>query len=217
MMMEFKANVAKHRRRAAFAALVHVTIFLVLLVVNVIALDEVIFRLRHRVIWSNALTACVITLILLWILWQLIAGIRAYARERPRVVPYYNQKCYGRKVSDESVTAFERGYAIAADLARLDALARELHLTPLSNFGFGDDQFRQRPLWRSVQEGIRLVAKLAEHPSLSAATRADLRALMASMQKAAEMDAEFVLLVRYGSDKFISGVEMDRREGSFWI
>ena len=152
--------------------------------------------------------------------WFVVYAIRRYADERPRIVPYFERKYFrsgdpSRPVAEESRSAFRAGTAIAADLTRLDDVARQMGVTPLSSFGFGDDLFHQTPQWSDITEGVRTIETLI--PKADNQTAEDLRTLLAALQKVRATQQRFSLILRYGPDEFISGVEMEKRIGSFWF
>lgn len=162
-------------------------------------------------------------------LWYVVRTIRHYARMQLRVVPYFERKHFrsddpSRPVAEESRRAFRAGAGIAADLQHLDDLAERMGVLPLSNFGFGDDAFNQPPQWSDITEGIRtlraLIAK-TEEPEIARAfnslTVSDLRTLSAALEEVQSTQQRFSLILRYGSDDFVSGVEMEKRIGSFWF
>jgi hypothetical protein len=161
-------------------------------------------------------------------LWYFIRTFRMHTATRPRVVPYFELKYFrsgdpSRKTAEESWSAFLSGTGIAADLQRLDDLAGKLGVAPLSSFGFGDDLLKQHPQWSDITEGLRtlsaLVAKVREPSPVSfdGATVTDLQTLATALEKARETQSTFCLILRHGADNAISGVEMEKRQGSFWF
>lgn len=162
-------------------------------------------------------------------LWYVVRTILHYARMQVRAVPYFEQKRFrsgdpSRPVAEESRRAFRAGAGIAADLQQLDDLARQEGVTPLSSFGFGDDLFHQPPQWTEITEGMRsldaLIARTKDPEiarSLQGPTVGDLQTLSAALEKVRATQQRFSLLLRYGADDFISGVEMEKRIGTFWF
>lgn len=149
-------------------------------------------------------------------------------RVRPRVVPYFERKYFRankpQRVTDESMRVFRRGAGIATDIEKLDETARRLSVAPLSSFGFGDDLFSRDPAWREIDEGLATVDAVTaavRHPAMAATLDADtvedLQALGDALRKARKRSTRFALIVRHGPDKFVSGVEMEKRRGSFWF
>ena len=210
-MVTATANVKRLKRRSIVAAA-----FLLLLAAFVLALVyfAVVPRLRSGGSFAGAAIAAVYLGYAIW-------AVRDFARMRPRVVPYFTLKYFrsedpSRKTAEESWKAFRGGEAIAADLAHLDDVARQLGVAPLSDFGFGDDLMKQAPQWSDIDDGLRTLAALAAAPSLAPATRADLETLAAALGKARLSQNRFCLIVRYGRDDYISGVEMGKRQGTFW-
>jgi hypothetical protein len=154
--------------------------------------------------------------------WHSIQTLMKYANGKPRVVPYFELKYFrsldsSRKTAEESHSAFLGGNGIAANLPQLDTFAQQIGVAPLSNFGFGDDLLNQQPQWSDMTDGLRtlraLIAKAGEPLEarrLSAMTITDLQTLAAALEKALEGQRRFCLILRYGPDAFISGVEMEK-------
>jgi hypothetical protein len=226
-MVPLSVNVAKVKRRNVLAATLHITLLLLLVALVTFVVVENGRRFRDE----RSAGAGVVTLVAvageIGLLWHVFGAIWSCATSKPRVVPYFREKLFrkklNRKASEESSKAFHRGLGIAADLSRLDDLARELHVTQLSSFGFGDDLLKQRPQWSDLAEGMRTVSALIERlegdatsARVSATTLADLKGLAAVFGKAQESQTSFCLVVRHGRNDFISGYEMEKREGTFW-
>jgi hypothetical protein len=158
----------------------------------------------------------VAALFLAYAIWTL----RGYARMRPRVVPYFELKDFrrgdpSRKTAEESGRAFLSGEEIAANLEDLDELALRLGVAPLSSFGFGDDLLKQEPQWSGIDDGLRTLSALLTNAS-KPDVAAQLQNLAAALAKARQSQVRFCLIVRYGPDDAISGVEMAKRQGTFW-
>ncbi|HEY2321283.1 MAG TPA: hypothetical protein VGJ82_00340 [Thermoanaerobaculia bacterium] len=144
-------------------------------------------------------------------------------RERPRVIPYFPKhlRSEGGTSNSERRNAFHDGCGLAADMAVLDRLATDAGVASLSQFGFSDDLMKQEVTWFDPTEGLQTVETLlrllaADPGPISGVTLDDLRRLRGALQRAAETNTQFALIVRYGRDDFISGVEMERRAGTFW-
>lgn len=219
-MIELQANVEKLRRHARIAAAVHIVVVIVVLLAMGVAVVETSSRFQRERSWGTALVLLVAVGAAVYLVWHLAVAMRAIAVTRPRIVPYFQDKYFrsgsSRETSEESKAAFRGGYAIAAEMPLLEDVAGELGVTPLSAFGFGDDALGQQPQWSALSEGIRTARALAESDRVGAAARAELQQLAAALGKAAERQSKFALIARYGPDDFISGVEMEKREGTFW-
>jgi|SRR6185369_1791851 len=215
--MDFRTNLRTLRRRIRIAATIHVFILIVLVCVLGIAVRESGTSFMERRALGSGATTLILGAAVIFFLWQLVRVIPLYIADRARIVPYYSEKYFQRKAADESWAAFRGGYHIAAELPRLDELARHLGVPPLSSFGFADDVLKQTVQWNRPEDGLRTVNALLEHgDALSPGARADLTTLAAALEKAAEQQETFSLLVRFGKDDFISGVEMSKRQGNFW-
>jgi hypothetical protein len=135
---------------------------------------------------------------------------------KARIVPYFRQHL-------GDIDTFSGGAALARNCRRLDQLAGELHLTPLSAFGFNDDLLREQVVWHDPGLGLEtvagLLAKVREQPDAVADARAvaaDLEKVAAALRQAREKGVSFCLILRAGMDRFISPMEMDARQGKFW-
>ncbi len=226
-MVDLSAAVTVLRRRAAAATAVHVVLLLAFIggmAVTVVVNVENFRFARSRGAGIISGVAAAIGLVLVW---HLVRVIVDTARRSARVVPYFREKDFrgkvDRGVSPECREAFRSGHGLVSDLPLLDALAREIGVTPLSAFGFDDDLFGDRPKWTELSEGLRTTAALATavanrdlRDRLSSTTLEDLRNLQAALHRASETQKWFSLIARYGADEFISGVEMSKREGGFW-
>jgi len=226
-MVPLSVNAAKLRRRAAVAATLHLGLFGALLVVWTPTLMICVRRLGLHVSLGSGAASIGAGAVEVWLLLIFLRGVADLTKAKLRVVPYFREKQFrtklNRPASEESSTAFHAGFGIAADLSRLDALSRELRVTPLSSFGFGDDLLKQRPQWSNIEEGLRTLRALIKQLEtrgatvpMKAATLTDLKTLAAVLQKAQDSQASFALLLRGGRDDFISGYEMEKREGTFW-
>ena len=215
--MDLETNLRTLRRRARVGATIHIIVLIALLILCGIALRESATRFLEGRTLGAGLTTLFLGSFEILFVWHLITAVSINITDRPRVVPYFPQKYFDRKASEESWEAFRGGYSLAADLHRLDDLAKKSGITPLSSFGFADDLLNQAVQWSSADDGIRTVTSLIQEGSgLSTGTLADLAALAAALKKAAEHQKKFSLLVRFGKDDYISGVELSKRLGTFW-
>jgi hypothetical protein len=153
-----------------------------------------------------AASAAILTAAAVWLAWIRISGLWHCITARPRVVPYFQTRVR------DNWGAFNRGFAIASGMAALDAAASEKGVAQLSDFGFSDEPRR----WWNAREGLRTLDAIAGSVADSEKLAQDLAAMRSALEKAAEKEVTFALLVRLGPDDFISPVEMDNRKGSFW-
>lgn len=227
-MVSLELNVAKLRRRNLLAMLFQLGVLLVLITLWVPAMTVFVARFRAQQTAGSGLAAIVAGVVGAAVILHLLRGFIWSARNKLRVVPYFKDKGFreksNRKASAEAWDAFRAGSGIAADLSRLTDLAHELQVKPLADFGFADDLLRQETQWSDLTEGKRtvsaLIARLKEDEAgagVSAATLSDLQTLARALEKAGESQPSFCLLVRYGDDVFISGHEMEKRQGTFWF
>jgi hypothetical protein len=100
----------------------------------------------------------------------------------------------------------------------LDEIAKQLGGTPLSEFATGDDMVCFEKLnWHEPTEALRTTQGLLNSEAAKAFPedlRSDLKALEDALAEACRQNVRFGLLLREGS--FASGLEMDRRKGSFF-
>lgn len=129
-----------------------------------------------------------------------------------RVIPYFP-----RTVGE--IETFLAGEALARNLAQLDAIAREAGATPLSDFGFNDDLFREPLTWHPAARGVDTVEILQSSLQTTSEVVHDRQAVLADLQKlkhalnrAADLDIPFCLLLRHGNST--SGQEWDVRQGT---
>lgn len=218
-MVSAKQNEKRLKHRALAGAALQL-----LLVAAVLALVGFIVVPRLRT--GGAFIAAAIAILYLW---YVARTLRIYAGMQPRVVPYFDVKDFrshdpSQAIAEESRAAFRAGAGIAANLPRLDDLATQAGVAPLSSFGFSDDLLNQQPQWSDLADGLRtlsaLLARLREPESarpFDPITISDLQTLAAALEKAQQRQRRFCLVLRHGTDDFISGVEMQKRQGSFWF
>lgn len=135
-----------------------------------------------------------------------------------RIVCYFRQQA-----GDTEDAAFRRGFALARNCQRLDRLAAEMGLEPLSAFGFEDDHAREQVEWHSPGSGLEtvtgLIRRIEQDPECvpdASATLADLQAIETALQKAADHGVDFCFLLRIGRSLAVSPKEIESRQGSFW-
>jgi len=156
-----------------------------------------------------AASAAILTAAAVWLSWIRIDGLWFCIAARPRVVPYFQRRL---GAPGEPSIAFKHGFGVANQMAALDAAASERGVAQPSDFGFSDEPRR----WWDARDGLRTLDSIAGSVPDSDELGQDLAALRSALEKAAEKEIQFVLLVRLGADDFISPVEMDNRKGSFW-
>jgi len=158
---------------------------------------------------GTAASAAILTAAAVWLSWIRISGLWHCIAARPRVVPYFRTRV---GANDEPCGAFEHGFGVGNKMAALDAAASERGVAQLSEFGFSDEPRR----WWEARDGLRTLDAIAGLVAASDELDQDLVALRSALEKAAEKEIQFALLVRLGPDTFISLYEMDTRKGSFW-
>lgn len=115
--------------------------------------------------------------------------------------------------------AFKRGFALVKGFDVLERRASHLGVPPLSAFGFGDDLLGQIAVWHNAADGLKTVQTLlasSRQQALDLNLLQDLEALAAVLAKAETATVRFAVVVRIGTDEWISHAEMDQRKGSFW-
>ena len=117
------------------------------------------------------------------------------------------------------------GYAIASHCRTLDRIAAGHNLEPLSCFGYADDRdfSLRRMKWHPAKRGLDAVTGLLEfvrqHPDSVAGPDdviSDLENLKSALQRAADRNIPFVLILRTVDDNRVSDMEMMNRRGTFW-
>lgn len=216
-MATLRENTANLRRRMLIAAALHLGVLVVLIGMMSITVLETARRLRMHSSAGTIVLFIVVIVIDGILLWHFARALWVYVTDRPRIVPYYTKQPGNvRPASDASRAAFHGGVRLAAGLSRVDEVARQRGLKPLSAFGFDDDVLGQRPQWHDPAEGLRTVAAIIDSLPESDSATADLRAIRDALADAVAGRVSFCLILRYGADDFISGHEMERREGTFW-
>src|SRR5262249_30243996 len=126
-------------------------------------------------------------------LWGLVSGI--VDSFKARIVPYFRQYL-------GDIDTFSSGQALARNCRQLDQLAGDLHLTPLSGFGFNDDQLGEQVVWYDPREGLEtitgLLGKVREYPDAVAdapAVAAELEKVAAALRKAQEKGVSFSFIL----------------------
>jgi len=160
---------------------------------------------------ATAASAAILTAAAVWLSWIRISGVWHGIAARPRVVPYFQTRL-GAHDKPYTRGAFEHGFGVADKMAALDAAASERGVAQPSEFGFSDEPRR----WWDARDGLRTLDAIAGSVADSDELDQDLAALRSALEKAAEKEIRFALLVRLGPDDFISLYEMDTRKGSFW-
>ena len=163
----------------------------------------------HSRSWLNALLAIVAAAATLFFLRALMIGIRDATIVR--IVPYFQSP-----LRLGTASPFSRGAALARHYNQLDQLAIQLRVPPISTYGFHDDAAGQRVQWHPSPAGLQTITALKPHAAHDPQLLDDLTAIESALQEATRKNVPFCFILRSGTDAFISPVEMDRREGSFW-
>jgi hypothetical protein len=127
-----------------------------------------------------------------------------------RVIPYF-QRTVGE------IDTFCAGEGVARNLKHLDAAASQKGVRLLSSFGFNDDLAGEPLEWHSPKDGLSTVEALlqdaTDNPTLNQPRlQDDLRKLQAALQRAADQDIPFCLLLLHGNTT--SGHEWSVRQGT---
>lgn len=134
-----------------------------------------------------------------------------------RIVPYFEHRV---ATDDDSIPdAFDGGIELASKCYRLDEVAAEVGVPPLSAYGFQDDYDGDEIIWHDPREALRTIdalTKAIRQQADMAAVVGELARLRAYLHLASQKGIRFCLLVRAGRDNMISPLEMDRRQGYFW-
>ncbi|MFQ5779726.1 MAG: hypothetical protein ACE5HN_02930 [Nitrospiria bacterium] len=131
-----------------------------------------------------------------------------------RILPYFKERV-------GNTETFLYGQGIARRVVLLDALAEKLGLSPISAFGYNDNFLGEDVTWHDAEDGLKTVSGLLDHlrgnPRLmDDADRIirDLTRTETALREAHGKSIQFCFLAREGSTT--SGLEMDRREGTFF-
>jgi hypothetical protein len=129
---------------------------------------------------------------------------------RVRLLPYFSKRL-------GHTSPFLEGTSLLWHTRQLDDIAAKLGARPLSDFASGDDMILgERLRWFDAQPALETVSRLQECPEAAAfpaELKSDLKCLREALASACLKQIQFCLLLREGS--FASGLEMDRRKGSF--
>lgn len=158
--------------------------------------------------WGDLVLSLVCAGVFIFFTCALITGLRDISIAR--VVPYFH-----RRIGLRVLGPFQSGAALARNCEMLDRIAADSGVPPLSSFGFEDDLAGEAVTWHSPSAGIETVERLLVVVD-DDAIRRDLEAMLEALRAAQKQDILFALILRTGTDSFISPVEMDRRTGSFW-
>ena len=157
---------------------------------------------------GDVLAASVFTAVFLFVLWSAYRSVPHMFRVR--LVPYFEKKLDG-------ANTFFAGESLLLHSRHLDALAKGRGVRELSEFASGDDWITGETVqWHVSQEGLKTVESLMalEAGKLSTDVVSDLALLECALRSASEKDIRFCLLLREGTS--VSGLELDRRMGSFF-
>lgn len=140
----------------------------------------------------------------------------------------HNSKNYWFVWVDRSmggIDTFGSGYAIASRCRTLDRLAADHNLEPLSCFGFNDDRGVNvgKIKWHLAKRGLDAVTGLLEFVRQNPGSVAgvdevisDLEKMKNALQRAADRNIPFALILRTLDDNRVSDMEMMVRRGTFW-
>jgi hypothetical protein len=153
--------------------------------------------------------ASVSSAVFLFLLWTAYRSVRDQLRVR--VIPYFERPL-------RSVTSFLTGEQLLLYSRRLDEAAVRLGVRPLSEFASGDDMIRGETLtWFLPEEALHTIERLLQPDAagdLPQPVLSDLNQIRDALKTAQSHDVRFCFLIREGTSA--SGVEMDRRKGSFF-
>jgi hypothetical protein len=158
---------------------------------------------------SAGIAAAVFSVVFLFLVFATWGGIRDLFRVR--VLPYF-ERPLGQKdtwLAGENYLRHSR---------ELDEIATSLSIHPLSEFASGDDMIRGEKLqWFPPEEALKTVECLLQsngQTSLAPAVVSDLTRFRDALRSACSQSTKFCFLLREGSSA--SGLEMERRKGSFF-
>lgn len=142
-----------------------------------------------------------------WGAWSFVSGIFGAS-----IVPYFD-----RRLGVAETGTFGSGEEVAKQCRRLDAVAMEKGVAPLSAYGYADDVKGETLVWHDPRAGLETIS------ALLAALRSDgpdgklaeeLGRIRAALQVAAEQGAKFCLILR--SFDGTNAREHEMRKGSFF-
>jgi hypothetical protein len=158
---------------------------------------------------SAGIAAAVFSAAFLFLVWVSYRGIRDVFQVR--VLPYFEQPL-GQKGT------WLAGKNFLRHSRQLDEIATRLGVRPLSEFASGDDMIRGEKLqWFPPEEALKSVDRLLQpdtQTSLVPAVISDLTCVRDALRSACSKSTKFCFLIREGSST--SGLEMERRKGSFF-
>lgn len=128
-----------------------------------------------------------------------------------RVLPYFE-----RPVGQHDT--WRSGENYLRHSKKLDEIAARLGVQPLSKFASGDDMIWGESLnWFSPEDALQTLERLLQTDvsnALPSAVVSDLTHIRDSLRLASSKSLKFCLLIREGTSA--SGMEMERRKGSFF-
>lgn len=147
--------------------------------------------------------------VFLFLAWSSHQSIRELLRVR--VVPYF-ERPLGR--NDTSLA----GEHYLRHSLRLDEIATQIGVRPLSEFASGDDLIDGEGVqWFSPDDALHTIESLLRHDvssDLSTDVISDVTHIRDALRLASSQGVKFCLLLRHGTS--VSGLELDRRKGSFF-
>jgi hypothetical protein len=147
--------------------------------------------------------------VFLFLLWAAFRSIPDQLKVT--VLPYFEQRL-------GDANTWMAGKSLLWNTRDLDQVAQRLGARPLSDFASGDDMISGEKLcWFFPNEALNTLELLLQPEicnGFSADLVSDLRRLKDALKSADSKNVKFCLILREGS--FTSGLEMDRRKGSFF-
>ena len=158
--------------------------------------------------WNSAVPAAIGTAIFAVLLFSVVVMLPL--EFVAAVHPYFD-----RRLGDLPFPGFRFGLRLYRDSGRLDALAREAGLPPLSEFEAPDDlDSGQPPPWHAPEAALPTVEHLLARVESPGALHRDLAHLQAALRSARDKSARFCLVVKTWSG--VTNAEREaRRCGSY--
>lgn len=128
------------------------------------------------------------------------------------IIPYFSARV-------GELETFLAGKSLARSFQKLERLATEIGVQPLSAYGFADDLCGETLVWHTAADGLvttrhlqEAVATRSDEFADAAGILDDLQKLEHALKRASEKNIEFCLMLRHGA--VTSGLEWDRRQGT---
>jgi hypothetical protein len=148
----------------------------------------------------------IIFVIVAWLSWR-----RILDQTCVRLVPYFEKKV-------GNINTWLSGKSLLLQSRRLDEMALQLGVHPLSEFASGDDMIPSEDLkWFAPQEALKTIERLLE-PEAAKSLPQDVISELSQVREALDIahsrNIRFCFLLREGLSA--SGAEMEQRKGSFF-